>query len=346
MEESRLRGALIGCGYASRFQLEAWKHIPAVEIVAVASRNARKARHRADEFDIPSMYTDYVQMLDKEDLDFVDIATPPIVHLEMVKEAAQRKLHILCQKPISETLGELLQMIDICNAADVRFMVNENGRFQPWFREIKALLDSGEFGRPFHLHVSSQYRMTLPRFEAGDQETLLRDMPRLITFELGVHLLDTLRYLLGEPISLYSTMDKISSNVAGEDIASILLKLEEAQAVIEMSWASLPPRAYEKSASWSEVRIEAETGTVLLETDGTLSVVTDGGRESKSFQENGELLGYVGAQQHFSNCLLSGREFETSGKETYKTMELVFGAYFSALENKVYHIREDRGALD
>ena len=95
MKKDSLRGVLIGCGYASWFQLEAWKRIPSVEIVAVSSRNIENAQKRAAEFNIPQVYTDYREMLDTEVFDFVDISTPPVVHLEMIKESAERGFHVL-----------------------------------------------------------------------------------------------------------------------------------------------------------------------------------------------------------------------------------------------------------
>ena len=140
------RGGLIGCGYVSRSHLAAWSRIEEAEIIAVSNRTREKAERRAEEFDVPAVYSDYRSMLDTEQLDFVDIATPPSVHLEMVAAAAKRGLPVLCQKPIAATLAELQEMMRICDEAGVSFMVNENCRFQPWFRKMKALIDQGVIG--------------------------------------------------------------------------------------------------------------------------------------------------------------------------------------------------------
>jgi predicted dehydrogenase len=336
-----LRGVLIGCGYASGFQLEAWKRVPQVEIVAVSSRDIENGCNRAAEFDIPQVYTDYVKMLDEEECDFVDISTPPIVHREMIQSAADRGLHVLCQKPIAETLAELRQMTAICERAGVRFMVNENGRFQPWFQKMKDLLDGGTFGTPHHANFSCHARMTLPKFDAGAQSNLFSKMPRLVTFELGVHYLDTLRFLFGEPHSLYAMMDQVGADIEGEDLATIAVRFPHLQAQVVMSWASVPPRQYARQASWGEYCVLAEKGTLLLEVDGTLTLRTDQADKVIQFPEESELLGYLGAQQHFADCMLSGAPFQTSGTETLKTMELVFGAYHSAAKNVPYHIGTD-----
>lgn len=325
-----LRGALIGCGYASWFQLTAWSQIKDVEIVAVSSRSLENAQARAQEFNIGQVYTDYHAMLAQEQLDFVDIATPPDVHLEMIREGVGHGLHVLCQKPIAATLRELRTMIQVCDAADVVFMVNENGRFQPWFRKIRALLDQDAIGQPYYTNLTARYRMTLPEMDAGRRTGYFSHMPRLIVYELGTHYLDTLRYLFGEPQVLYARTLKISAAIAGEDLAAIMLSFDSSLAVIDMSWASMPTWGTHDTTSWGEYRIEGREGTIHLDVNGQMRVITGEAEQQHTFPANSEVLGYRAAQQHFVDCIRSGEEPETSGKQTLKTMELVLGAYYSA----------------
>ena len=341
MMEKNLRGGLIGCGYASTFQLEAWKRIDEVEITALSNRTLERAEQRAEDYRIRSVYADYLEMMDNEELDFVDIAVPPEIHLEIIRAAAARGLNILCQKPIAGTLSELQEMMDVCREAGVRFMVNENGRFQPWFRKMKEYLDAGIPGDPLFTSFSSQCRMTLPHLDAGTRSGMFGRMPRLIIFELGVHFLDVLRFLYGEPESVYAVTNRASREIAGEDVASILLRYGDHQAVVEMSWASLPARDSEAASTWGEFRIEGRRGTLLLERNANLKLITEHSEENCQFPQDGELLGYVGAQEHFARCLKSGEPFETSGEETYRTMELVFGSYYSAQSNSVYRVGVD-----
>ena len=342
------RGALIGCGYASWFQLTAWSRIEDVEIVAVASRSRENGQRRATEFEIPAVYTDYQAMLDREELDFVDIATPPTVHLEMVSEAARRNLHVLCQKPAASTLGELQMMIHICDEAGVVFVVNENGRFQPYFRKMKTLLNEGAIGRPHYANFTTRARSTLPLLDGGEQHNLFVNMPRLIVYEMGVHYLDTLRYLFGEPTSIYAQTHQASPHVKGEDVAALTVKFGELTAVVDMSWASVPIMEMESDEhySWGEYRIEGEIGTLHLRPDALLRLLTDDGEEQFQFPPHSSgVVCYQAAQQHFVDCLRTGAKSETSGLQTAKTMELVFGAYDSAAHNRVYRVGDDLGRL-
>lgn len=343
-EREPYRGALIGCGYISESHLKAWSQIPEARIVAVADLDRDKATRRAKAFEIPAVYSDYRAMLAQESLDFVDIATPPDVHLEMVTEAAGQQLQVLCQKPVAPTLADLEAMIRVCEQAGVTFMVNENARFQPWFRRAGALLQANAIGRPYYINLTSRARGSMPVVQFGNQP-FFATMPRLIVYELGVHFLDTLRYLFGEATHVYAQTRRVSPNIAGEDSATLLLGMAGLTAVVDMSWASLPTWDSEEAASWAEVRIEGELGTLHLRTDGLLRLITDDGEKYDVFSPDAIQTSFLAAQQHFIDCLRTGAEPETSGHETLKTMELVFGAYDSAAHNRIYFTGQDRARL-
>ena len=335
------RGGLIGCGHVSWFHLTAWSRIDDAEIVAVSNRTREKAERRAEEFNVPAVYSDYRAMLDVESLDFVDIATPPAVHLEMVAAAAALGLPVLCQKPIAATLAELQEMTHICDEAGVLFMVNENCRFQPWFRKMKALIDAGVIGEPCYASFLNRARSTLPTLRSGGQADLFANMPLFINYELGVHYLDTLRYLFGEADSVYAQMRQLSPHVMGEDLATVMVKLGGVTAMVDMSWALIPTWEKMEYVSWGEYRVEGTGGTLHLRKDGLLRLITDEGEEQIQFPPDSEVRSYQAPHQHFIDCLQAGVEPETSGPETLKTMELVFGAYDSAAHNRVYRVGDD-----
>jgi predicted dehydrogenase len=101
-----LRGALVGCGYFGQIQLEAWRRMPEVEIVAACDVDLEKARAAA-----PRAYDDVERLFDNEpDLDFVDIATRPDTHLPLVKAAADRRIAAICQKPMAPDLQSAADM--------------------------------------------------------------------------------------------------------------------------------------------------------------------------------------------------------------------------------------------
>lgn len=323
-----LRGALVGCGYISEQQLWAWQQIPEAEIVAVCDIELARAQQRAEQFGISIVYNDYGQMLQDLKLDFIDIATRPHLHLQMVRVAAEQGIHILCQKPVAETIEEARQMVNLCQAAGVRFMVNENYRHQAWFRKIRQLIDDGRLGTPHYARFYGRWRSTLPApdFEGQDY---FQDMPRLIIFEMGIHLYDTARYLFDEPDTVFADLRRISPEIQGEDMALSLARFGPLTFLFDLNWFAIP-ESNSGSVAHGRFVVEGSEGTATLSTDGRLRLIREDEQAEWSFPPDTVAQSFVTTQGHFITCLQTGQEPETSGTETLKTMALVFGAYESA----------------
>lgn len=330
---STLRGALIGCGYISEQQLWAWRQIPDVQVVAVCDVDLKNAHRRAKAFEVENVFADYRHMMDELELDFVDIATRPSLHLSMVSEAASRGLHVLCQKPMAETMDEGQQMVQACAQHDVTLMINENYRHQAWFRQIRHLLDGGRLGAPRYARFHGRWRSTLPapNFEGQDY---FRQMPRLVVYEMGVHLYDTARYLFGEATSIYADLQQVSPHIAGEDMALTLAHFGDLTFLFDLNWFAVAPPSSGETAHGTFV-VEGTRGSIYLTKDGSLRLHTAQEAETWSFPSDTIAQSFVATQQHFVDCLREGRAAETSGVESLKTMALVFSAYRSAREKRV-----------
>jgi D-apiose dehydrogenase len=333
---STLRGALIGCGYIAQQQLWAWRQIPGVQMVAVCDVDVEKARRRAEAFQIENIFADYRQMMDSLDLDFVDIATRPALHVPMVAQAASRGLHVLCQKPMASTMEEARQMVQVCQEHGVQLMINENYRHQAWFRQIRALLDAGRLGAPHYVRFHGRWRSTLPTpdFEGQDY---FSQMPQLIVYEMGIHLYDTARYLFGEATSIYADLRQVSPDIAGEDMALTLARFGDLTFLFDINWFALSPPSSGDTAH-GEFVVEGTEGTIQLSKDGSLQLRTAQGTETWTFTEDTIPQSFVATQRHFVDCLRQGQAAETSGAESLKTMALVFGAYRSAREGCVVQL--------
>lgn len=326
-----LRGGLIGCGYIADRQLRAWQRLEGAEITAVCDLDGEKAGRVAKTFGIARVYTDAEQMMDEVPLDFVDIATRPNTHLPLTTAAAGRGLHVVCQKPIADSLAEAQEIVDVCKRAGVTLMINENARHQAWFRKLKALIGEGALGNVHYARFEDRKRTSLPRPRFSKQP-YFQEMPRLVVYEMGVHYLDTARYLFGEATTVYARLQRVSPHIAGEDRALIVSSFGDLDCLLDMSWCSVSePFA---QVSWCKAHVEGTRGTAILGRDGVLSLYTDDDQASWSFPEDSILQSFVATQQHFIDCLRSGQEPETSGAETLKTMALVFAAYRSASEGQ------------
>lgn len=334
------RGGMIGAGAWSEIQLTAWAGVKNAEIVALCDRHAERREPVVRRFNIPQSFDDFETMLEQAELDFVDICTRPYSHTPLTKLAAQRGLPVLCQKPFCESLQEAQELVEFCQRAGVRLMINDNFRWQAWYRQAKEVLESGVLGKLFCTSLHKRYRITLPTFEF--RQTYMAEMPRFVLYEMGVHYLDTFRFLFGEPDWIFAHLQHVSPDVAGEDVQLITLGYQGLTVLINHSWASLPVPGLDHPgadgpnlASPPRLEFDGTEGTLALGADGWMRLFSECGNQEWHFSEDTRPASRIAAQQHFIDCLDSGAEFETSGSETLKTMALVYAGYLSAEENIV-----------
>lgn len=336
------RGGMVGAGAWSDVQLTAWSQVENASIVALADRHSDRRAPIVEQFHIPHAFDDLESMLDAVPLDFVDICVRPYSHAALVKRAASRGLPILCQKPFCTTLQEAQDVVEFCEQRRVPLMVNENWRWQSWYRQAKSLIDAGALGTPFLAKLMQRVRATLPTGVGNQKQAYFAEMPRLALYEVGTHYLDTLRYLFGEPSSVFARMYRVSPYIQGEDVVAVMLGYENFTCLIENSWASIQvpgvdiPEGTRRGPLLSRLEVEGTAGTLALLEDGTLHLYTDSDHQAWSFTRKTVFEeSHAAAQQHFVQCLETGAPFETSGAETLKTMALVYAAYLSSEENRV-----------
>jgi len=344
---NRLRIALVGCGPVSERHLSSWKNIPRVEVVALCDRHEENLKQRSSEFGIKRTFKDFKKLLEEVDCDIVDIATRPYSHKELVFEAAQAGKHILCQKPFALTLKEAQEMIGVCQDKGVRFMICENWRWFIWFRTIRDILNSGEIGEVKYARLTSHSWSTIPKGEnppllLEDPQSYLKDMERLIIYELGIHFIDVFRFLFGDANSVYARTGKMSWQIAGEDLALIILDFGRMYGIIDINWCS----RYRKNEQESEeMLIEGSKGSIVLDEQGRIQIVRgDGKINLPEYDWKGEtkLQTHFRLHKHFVEGILENKPFQTDARDNIKTLEIALKSYDSAQDNKAIMLEKDR----
>jgi len=142
-----LRPGRLGYGMAHH-HAAAYKALPSCEIVACADISRENAEAFASIFGARAIYTDYREMLAKENLDIVSVCTWPRLHEEMVVAAAEAGVKgIYCEKPMADTWRGAKRMVEVCEKNGVKLAFNHQRRYGAPFRKAKALLDAGEIGK-------------------------------------------------------------------------------------------------------------------------------------------------------------------------------------------------------
>lgn len=142
-----LRVGIIGCGGIAGMHAFCYKHIPEAKVVAVADIIPERADNLAEQFGAEAIYHGDA-LLEREDIDVVDICVPTYLHCEYVLKAAKAKKHILCEKPMALTIDEGKKMIEAARNAGVKFMVAHVLRYFPENVNAKKVMESGTIGKP------------------------------------------------------------------------------------------------------------------------------------------------------------------------------------------------------
>jgi predicted dehydrogenase len=149
---NKLNIAIIGCGWAGERHVRAFQQLPdRANISALVDNDEPFLNQKGSEWDISPLYTDYREVLSRDDVDAVSICLPHNIHAEVAIESARAGKHILCEKPMAVTLEEADAMIEAAEENGVKLMVAESARFQAINRRIKDLLDEGYIGKPILL---------------------------------------------------------------------------------------------------------------------------------------------------------------------------------------------------
>ena len=340
---SPIKGAVIGAGYFSQFQYEAWTRIPEVEIVAASNRTLEKAEEKCREFNIPKAYEDWKRMIEAEKPDFVDIITPPSTHLEICGFLAERDIDMICQKPLTPSHQENMALAEIIKKSEARFMVHENWRWQPWYRKIKTLLEEGVLGELFSIQFLMRMGDGWGEDAYLDRQPYFRDYPRLLIFETGVHFLDTFRFLGGEVSSIYAKLDKRNPVIAGEDSGLVICHFENgATATLDANRFN-EARTEDARFTFGTMRIDGSKGHLEMDLAGDLTSKPLG-KPSRTIEYDHPRVNFASdccyhLQRHFVEQVLSEQPFEAEVEDYLKTLELVEACYESSKTSQVVHLK-------
>ena len=331
---AKVRGAVIGCGFFSANHLNGWAELKdRCEIVAVCDADGAKAKAAAERFGIPARYTDAGTMLKEVKPDFVDIITTVNSHRALVELCAAHGTAIIVQKPLAIDWDDACALVGAAHKANVPIMVHENFRFQKPVLRAREILATGEIGDPTWARFSWR-----TNFDIYAGQPYLAETKRFILMDIGVHVLDVARALLGEVDSVFCQTRSIKQGIAGEDMATVLMRHENGvTSVNDFTYESR-----HKPDPFPEMLLEVEgtKGALRLGLTGRLDVNSPKGARTENVEVPRLGWGHepwftiqdsvVTIQREWLDSLAGGRAAQTSGADNLRTFALVEACYKSA----------------
>ncbi len=272
MPSEKRRVGIIGVGFGAQvyvpaFQSEGW------EVAAICSRNRDKATQAAKTAGIHDVYTDPVELIARDDLDAIGIATPPRAHHHLAIAALRAEKDVLLEKPFAMNAAEAVEMRDTADRSGRTAMVGHEFRFTPQRAYIKQLLDDGYIGK-FRLCTIELF---LDRYVSPEPRPLA-----WMSYEsegggllgaLGSHYIDGLRHWFGDIARVSGRLENVRPDVIdtstkrivkAETDDTFLFTLEFKNgglATMIASFATTPTRG-------ARIAVMGERGTLLAEQPG------------------------------------------------------------------------------
>ena len=254
---SKLRHAVIGVGGIGRLHARAVKQLEETELVAVADIVEETARRVGEEFKV-NWYTDYKEMLEKEEVDSVSICTPHYLHDTMTVDCAKYGVHILVEKPMATTIKRADEMIAAAKKAGVKLGVLFQWRVNTSMMAAKRAIDEGSVGEIIFAHLNFYCYRSQKYYMRGYWRGKWAYEGGGVLINQAIHAIDVYQWLVGLPIKRLSAyVSTIAHNIEVEDIAVAAIDFtNEAKGSIFAT--SISP------LGWTDLLIQGDRGAIAI----------------------------------------------------------------------------------
>jgi len=334
MARNRIGFAVVGLGRIAEWAvLPAFRHSKRAKLVAVVSGDERKAKRLAAKFGAADFYTydDYVLCLNHPQVEAVFVATNNGSHADFSIRAATAGKHVLCEKPMANTVAECQQMIQACRANGVRLMIAYRKYFEPASLALKKLVTSGKLGRLKIIH--SAFTIFLP--PGGNVPRWHFDRKLAgggSLMDVGVYCVNTVRWLVGkDPLEAAAHAWTLNPARFSEVEENIAFQLKFPDGLVLQASSSFG------AAQASFLHVHGEKGWAALD-------------PAFAYDEERRLFGKIGGRwfekkfkvmdefalelDAFADAIRRGRDPEPDGYEGLRDVVVMQAIYRSARENR------------
>ncbi|MCR2821237.1 Gfo/Idh/MocA family protein [Lederbergia panacisoli] len=209
----KIRIGVIGVGQIGKSHLNNYANIPDAEIVAVCDVNEQEARRVAEQYNIPSVYTDFRELLSREDIEAVDVCLHNNFHAPMTIAALEAGKHVYCEKPIAGTYYDGKRMVEAAKETGKMLHIQLGTLYRKETKAAKALIDGGKLGNIYHARSTGFRRRNRPFVDGYGTKFFTKKETATggALIDMGVYHIAQMLYLLDLP-----TPTRISGKVYQE----------------------------------------------------------------------------------------------------------------------------------
>jgi len=334
-----LKVGLIGAGGIAGTHIGYLKKIPDVEVVALCDVREEAARKTAEKFEVPKVFSSYKDILKLKDVDAVSVCTPNYFHAEPTIAALKAGKHVMCEKPMAMNTAEAKKMRDTAKRLRKLLMMHFNMRYMTTAATLKPIIDTGALGRIYHVTTTYTRRDGYPRPGSWFGQKAQSGGGPLI--DLGVHRIDLALWLIGYPKPV-AAFGGVYDLLAREKLKGIKFDCEDFSAAMIRFADGCTMYCV---ASWDGHEKAGGCTMSIRGTDG--AIFEEGAELTLCRKEFGVPTACVLApqqpkespQQHFVDCILSGKQPGPSAEHGVTVMKILDAIYASARTGREARIR-------
>ncbi|MEM3419342.1 MAG: Gfo/Idh/MocA family oxidoreductase [Nitrososphaerota archaeon] len=310
------------------------------QLIAVTSQKEGHAKEFASKWNLKSWYTDYIKMLQKEDLDAVIINTPHYLHYKIAMDVMKMNKHVLVDKPMAISLKETDEMINEARKRNVKLGVILQSRFDSAVKKVKEAIDTGKFGRLILGEAVVEWFREQEYYDKSSWRGKWSTEGGGALINQAIHTIDLLLWLFGQPKQLWAQIDTFLHNIEVEDLAVAAIRFENgALGIIQASTAIYPglPAKLEVHGTKGTAIIEGEIlkRLSIMEEKEVISEKTKDKLESWVRPERVPVMNHASLIKDFAQSIIDDRKPYVDGIEGRKSIELIMAIYKSSKTNSI-----------
>lgn len=347
MVKRRFGVAIIGCGIISLEHVKAYQAFSEqCEIKAVCDLLPEKASKLANFIGgNVRVYTDFKEVISREDIDIVSICTPPFAHKEAVIAAFTAGKHVLCEKPLAASLADCDEMIEVATKNNRKLAVSFQYRYRQDFNKMKHILNRGSLERVTFGQLNGLYWRGKSYYEV-DWRGKWNTECGGVTINHEIHMLDIFLWLMGEVESVSAEIETVLHDIEVEDVSMAVLRFSngaigQVNGTVSsvISDVSMSISGENKGVSFP-LKYHA-----LIENDGGFPIQDQQGIEELEKVANEIEVGtsdHRGPVGDLLQAIISDEDPIVNGIEARKVIEVITAIYKSATQGKRVYLPIDK----
>jgi predicted dehydrogenase len=328
-----IKFAITGAGYISKIHARALQSLPDAELVSVVERYSKTAQPFMSNFQVKNHYKTVNELLQKDSIDALIIGTPNSLHAPQAIAALDAGVHVMVEKPMAMNARESHLMVEASQRSGALLMVAHCWRFDPEVLWLRKQVDAGKLGKVIrtkgygvHVNWGPSGWFTQKRLAGGGAMA-----------DMGIHAIDTARFLLGDPMpeSVYARIGTYYKNSSVDDTATLFVNWQGGiQSYIEAGWWQL-------HADGPEAATQIYGSQAFGQLFPTY-IADPAGKEDPGFtfprKEHAPQSLYDQQLSYFIQCIIDHTPPSPGGMEGLVNMKIVDAAYKSSKTGKVSYL--------